>query len=314
MGTADTPTLELDGRSVRITHPHRILWPAAGTTKRELIDYYLAIAPVLLPHVAGRGLTLGRWPEGVDRTGWLQADCRGRPDWLPVIHAVTRRGGAFAYCIVEDRAGLAWLANLGTIELHPFLARAAQPAEPSFLVIDLDPGPPAGLAEAARVALDVRRRLADAGLEPVAKTSGVLGLHVYAPLARSHDFAETKTFARNLAADLARHDPARVTDRMARPLRVGRVYVDWVQNDASRSTVAAYSARATPIPQVSMPVTWDEVERAPETREVRPLRFGFRDALARVDRLGDLFAPALGAGARLPAPPTPDRRSGSAAA
>src|SRR5215212_885387 len=179
--TVDTrpeETLTIDGRAVRITNPDRILWPETGTTKRQLVEYYLRMAPVVLPHVRGRALTLGRWPEGVDHTGWLQAECRGRPGWLPVHEAVTRRGGRFAYCMVEDRAGLVWLVNLGTIELHPFLALPVRPDEPTHLVVDLDPGPPAGLLDAARVALEVRRRVAEDGLEATVKVSGMLGLHV----------------------------------------------------------------------------------------------------------------------------------------
>jgi len=299
MSVAARPTemLEVDGREIRLTNPDRVLWPATGTTKRQLVAFYLEIAPVLLPHVRGRALTLGRWPEGVDRTGWLQAECRGRPPWLPVHETATRRGGRFAYCMVEDRAGLAWLANLGTIELHPFLALAAAPEEPTALVFDLDPGPPAGLLECARLALLVRERLVRDGLAPLIKVSGALGMHVVAPLAPGDDFATTKAFARAIAADLAAADPDNVTDRMVRTERPGRVYIDWIQNDASRSTVAVYSPRAAERPTVSMPVTWAEVERAVETGDRRGLVFTSDQALERVARIGDLFAPALHHGA-----------------
>ena len=292
-----TETIEVDGRAIRLTNPDRVLWPATGTTKRDLVDYYLTIATVLLPHLRGRALTLGRWPEGVDRTGWLQADCRGRPSWLPVFETVTkRRGGRFAYCMVEDRAGLAWLANLGTIELHPFLALAATPEDPTTLVFDLDPGPPAGLLDCARVALLVRDRLLRDGIEPLVKVSGALGMHVVAPLAPGHGFAATKAYARAVAGELAHADPDRVTDRMVRTERPGRVYVDWIQNDASRSTVAVYSARAAERPTVSMPVSWAEVEHAVTTGDRRGLVFGWNDALDRVSRIGDLFAPAVRGG------------------
>jgi bifunctional non-homologous end joining protein LigD len=290
-GAAPVEIREIDGRRVRITNPDRVLWPASGTTKRMLIDYYLEIAPVLLPHVAGRGLTLGRWPEGVEKTGWLQAECRGRPDWLPFYSATTRRGGRFAYCMVENRAGLAWLANLGTIELHPFLAQAARPDEPTMVVLDLDPGPPAGLLDAARVAAVLRERLRRDGLTPYVKVSGMLGLHVVAGLAPGSSFAATKEYAHELASELGRDDPDRVTDRMARDVRPGRVYVDWVQNDPSRSTVAAYSPRAAVRPRVSMPVSWAEVEAALASRDPGLLSFGLTDALERVDRVGDLLAP-----------------------
>ena len=294
-------TIEVDGRAIRLTNPDRVLWPATGTTKRELLDYYLQIAPTLLPHIRGRALTLGRWPEGVDRTGWLQAECRGRPDWLPVHTVTTKRGGGtFAYCRVEDRAGLAWLANLGTIELHPFLALTTRPDEPTALVLDLDPGPPAGILACARIALRLRERLARDRLRAFVKVSGMLGLHVIVPLAPGHDFAATKAYARELARELAGEDPAAVTDRMARDARPGRVYIDWVQNDASRSTVAAYSPRAASVPLVSLPVTWPELERAVETGDRRSLAFTFADALDRVARAGDVLAAALEATSVLP--------------
>jgi bifunctional non-homologous end joining protein LigD len=294
-------TIEIDGRAIRLTHPDRILWPETGTTKRDLVAYYLRIAPALLPHVRGRALTLGRWPEGVDRTGWLQADCRGRPEWLPVVETVTkRRGGRFAYCMVEDRAGLAWLANLGTIELHPFLALASNPADAAALVVDLDPGPPAGLLDCARLALEIRGHLQADGLNPFVKVSGMLGLHVIAALAPGESFAATKAYARGLARRLAAADPARVTDVMARDKRAGRVFIDWVQNDASRSTVAAYSPRAARWPTVSMPVTWDELAVAVTATDAKSLVFTMVDAVERVEARGDLLAPLLTSGEHLP--------------
>jgi bifunctional non-homologous end joining protein LigD len=210
----------------------------------------------------------------------------------------TKAGGTFEHCVVDGRPGLAWLANLGTIELHPFLATAAAPEEPSWLVFDLDPGPPASIIDCCGVALELRKRLADAGLRGYPKTSGMIGLHIFAPLARGHTFTATKAFARSAAADLAaRH--AGVTDRIARRERAGKVYVDWVQNDASRSTVAVYSARAATAPFVSTPITWDEVEAAATDGNPARLRFGLRDALDRVDRFGDLFEPVLAVGGRL---------------
>ncbi|HEY3524339.1 MAG TPA: hypothetical protein VGK63_11620, partial [Candidatus Limnocylindrales bacterium] len=199
-------------------------------------------------------------------------------------------------------AGLAWTANLGTLELHPFLSTAERPNEPTALVLDLDPGPPAGLLACARVALLLRDRLAAAGLPAYAKTSGSLGLHVYVPLAPGHSFEETKAFARSLAAELSASHPELVTDVIDRSRRSGLVYLDWIQNDASRSTVAPYSIRATPWPLVSTPVTWAELEDALASSLPQSLVFTPADVLARVDRLGDLFAPLAdaGRGHRLP--------------
>ena len=174
---------EIGGREVRITHPERVVWPRTGTTKGELIDYLSAVAPVLLPHLRDRATMLWRFPEGVEGPGWFQAQCRSRPDWVPTHDVVGRRGDVLHYCVIREPATLAWLANLGTIELHPHLWRTTAPSEAASLVFDLDPGPPAGLREAAAVALDVEARLRALGMEPLVKTSGSLGLHVLAPSA-----------------------------------------------------------------------------------------------------------------------------------
>jgi len=299
--TTAAVSIELDGQSVRITHPDRVLWPRTGTTKWNLLAYDLEIAPVLLPHIAGRGLTLGRWPGGVDAKGWLQAECRGRPPWMRFEHSRSlRTGGEFDYCVVDDRAGLAWVVGLGTIELHPFPSTVEHRGEPSFVILDLDPMPPASILDAARVALALRDRLDGLGLPSYAKTSGMHGLHVFVPIAAGQTFAATKAFARSLAAELAAGDPS-VTDRMTRrATRAGLVLVDWLQNDPSRSTVAAYSPRAAPLPLVSTPVTWSEVADALAREDRAALHFGMAAVLERVERLGDLFAPTLAGGPDLP--------------
>ena len=298
---ADAELIEVDGREVRVTHPDKVLWPSTGMRKRDLIAYDLAISPVLLPHVGGRGLTLGRWPDGVDGKGWLQAECRGRPEWMRGLRARSQRtGGVFDYCVVDDRPGLAWVANLGTIELHPFPAVAEHPDEPSFVVFDLDPMTPATVVDAARVAIRLRETLDALGLPAYVKTSGMFGIHVFVPLAPGETFDRSKAFARRVAAELAAADPI-VTDRMTRrSTRAGRVYVDWLQNDPARSTVAAYSPRAAPYPFVSTPVRWDEVEGAVASGDRRALYFDLAAVLARVERHGDLFAPVLGPGITLP--------------
>jgi bifunctional non-homologous end joining protein LigD len=303
VGERPAETLSVDGRVVRITNPARVLWPRTGTTKRDLIDYQLAVAPVLLPHLRGRATMLWRYPEGIDGPGWFQAQCRSRAPWMTTHPIVGRRGETLHYCVVEERASLAWLANLGTIELHPHLWTTDRPTEPTVLVLDLDPGPPAGLAEAARVALLVRRRLDDLGLPSLVKTSGGLGLHVLVPLAPGATFGATKAFGRSLARALARERPELVVERSVRSERAGRVYLDWVQNDAGRQLVAPYSLRATPVPMVSTPVSWEEVEAAAAGTAETSLRFGPRQVVERVERLGDLCAGLVdrSTGARLPA-------------
>jgi len=296
------PELDIGGRRVRVTNPDRVLWPATGFTKRAMLAYYERVADVLLPHVRDRGLTLRRFPEGVDGPGWYQANCRGHPPWVRTHDVVGRRGGRLRYCVIDDTAGLAWAANLGTIEFHPFLATTDRPDEPTALVLDLDPGPPAGLTRCAQLAIELRRLLHGLGLEAVAKTSGGLGLHVYVPLAPGHSFAATKAFARAIAATLARRWPDRVIDRTARSERAGRVLIDWVQNDVSRSTVAPYSLRAMPWPLVSTPVTWAEVAAAADGARGRRLVFGPDEVVERVRRFGDLFEPALSRAGVLPDP------------
>ena len=277
-------------RAVRLTHLDRIAWPATGTTKGELVDYLLAIAPMLLPHVRSRPTMLWRFPEGVDGPGWFQAQCRSRPSWVQTHPIRGARGELLEYCLIEEPATLAWLANLGTIELHPHNWTVDRPTRPVAIIFDLDPGPPAGLTEAARVALVVRDRLSRVGLDPVVKTSGALGLHVAAAAAPSATFESVKRDARSLAEDLEAEDPERVISRSIRSARSGRVYVDWIQNDRNRQLVAPYSPRATPIPMVSTPLAWEEVEAA-AAGDVRGLRPSFADVVDRAARLGDLWLP-----------------------
>jgi bifunctional non-homologous end joining protein LigD len=282
-------TLVVGGREVRITHPDRVIWPMTGTTKQELIDYLVSVASVLLPHLGGRATMLWRFPEGVEGPGWFQAQCRGRPDWVPTHDVIGRRGETLRYCVIDEPATLVWLANLGTLEFHPHLWQIDDPSKPTSLVFDLDPGPPAGMRDAAAVALMVRARLVAAGLVPFVKTSGSLGLHVVAPLGADATFEATKHDARTLAEELAREHPETVVARSGRAERSGRVYVDWIQNDRNRQLVAPYSPRATPLPGISTPLTWDEVEALASgtADEYRP---SFTGMLRRLETLGDPWA------------------------
>jgi bifunctional non-homologous end joining protein LigD len=264
------------------------MWPATGFTKGQLLAYYAGVAPVLLPHLEDRPLTLGRFPDGVDGEGFAQTECRGRPDWLDTVAIRLRNGQMRNFCLAHDRDALLWLANLGTIELHTFLGRAVALAEPTVVLFDLDPEPPAGLANAARVALRLRERLAEQDLVSLVKTTGGTGLHVIVPLNSPHTYAQTRSFARAIAAELAAAD-ARIVDRASRrELRAGTVLIDWAQNTERRTAIAPYSLRAAPLPLVSTPVEWAELER-PST----DLFFGPDDVLARLNSLGDVFAPTL---------------------
>jgi len=277
-------TVRAGGREVRVTSPSRVLWPATGTTKRDLVTYLVRAAPAILPQVRDRGLTMRRFPEGVDARGWLQAQCRCRPPWLRTFDVTGVEGDLLRYCVADDAAGLAWLGGQSCIELHPFLGTVERPDEPTVFVVDLDPAPPLGLLDAAAVALGVGERLERLGLPAVAKVSGLRGIHVLVPLRPGHRFDHTKAAARALAEALERSYPSIVTARLGRrATREGRVLVDWLQNDPTRSTVAAWSPRAAPVPLVSAPVAWGELERAVADGRARDLRFGFEDALARIE-------------------------------
>jgi bifunctional non-homologous end joining protein LigD len=273
---------------VRLSSLDRVLWPRAGFTKGDMIAYYRAVAPALVPHLDGRPLTLFRAPSGVEERGWYQENCRGAPPWLEVAEMPGARGATFRRCVVRDEPSLLWVANAGAIELHPFPFRVEDPDAPSWLVLDLDPGPPATIVECCDVALRLRELLPEA----LPKTSGSLGLHLYAQ-ARRRSFDDTKALARELAERLAAETPELVVHVQRREARRGKVLVDWLQNDATRSTVAPYSLRRTPFPTVSTPLAWDEVERCARERRPELLTFLPADVLARLELRGDLFAPLL---------------------
>jgi bifunctional non-homologous end joining protein LigD len=293
--------VDFEGRRLRVSSLDKVLWPEAGFTKGEMLNYYVRAAPALLPHLAGRPITLRRLPDGVDEAGWYQNDCPpGRPPWVRTETVEWPSGRTWDFCAVDDLPTLVWVANLGTIELHPFLALRSQLARPTAVVFDLDPGPPAGLADCCRVALRLRALLEEAGLAGFAKVSGALGLHVLVPLNTEHSWQETKAFARAVAEVLAGDRPDEVVDRQARGLRAGKVLVDWLQNDPTRSTVAPYSLRAEGWPTVCTPVTWEEIERAAAERRDELLMFEPAGALERVERLGDLFRPILELEQQLP--------------
>ena len=278
--------IEVEGRRLRLTNLGKVLWPEARRTKAWLIEYYTLVAPVLLPHLADRPLTLRRFPDGVDGVSWHQNECRGEPEWFRVLETPGKGERVLRFCVADDLPSLLWLANQGTIELHPFQWRAQEPRRPTTLVFDLDPGPPAALGECARVALRVRDLLAELGLTALAKTSGSLGLHVHVPLGTSHDGEQLKRFARAVAEALAQAFPDEVVADVDKSRRRGKVFVDWLQNDPTRQTVAPYSLRGLTWPTVAAPVTWDEVERG-------ELTFLGEDVLARVERDGDLFEEVL---------------------
>lgn len=286
-------------RTLSLSNLDKVMYPEIGFTKSQVIDYYARIAPAMLPHVSERCMTLRRWPDGVDGESFFNKRCPAhRPDWVDVSLGPGDRGGDIGYCRIDEPAALVWTANLAAIELHAPMARAVDIEQPAILVFDLDPGPPAAMTECCQVALELRDVLAAVELEAFSKTSGSKGLQVYVPLNSPHTHDQASSFAKAAGQLLAKQHPDRILVEMNKPLRTGKVFVDWSQNSRHKTTIAAYSLRARPTPTVSTPVTWDEVARSADGE---PLSFTSDEVLARVDEFGDLFAPVAELVQSLPA-------------
>jgi len=282
--------VDVDGRQLRLTNLDKVLYPAAGTTKGEVIDYYSRVAAVMLPHLRGRPVTRLRWPEGTGHEPFFAKDLEaGAPHWL-ARRAVDHSGGAKDYPLVDDLAGLVYLAQVASLELHTPQWRFDGPGRgrPDRLVLDLDPGPGAGLAECAEVARRARGILRGVGMDPLPVTSGSKGIHLYARLDGSRTSEEISAFARELARALEADDPDLVVSAMTRSMRAGKVFVDWSQNNAAKTTIAPYSLRGRAEPTVAAPRTWAELDDP----ALRHLLFG--EVIARVDTDGDLLAPLAG--------------------
>jgi bifunctional non-homologous end joining protein LigD len=287
----------VDGHDVRVTNWDKVLFPATGFTKGDLVAYYTRIAPAVLPHVHDRPLTLKRYPNGVDAPYFYEKQSPShRPDWVQ-----TARVGDVNYTLCQDRPTLVWLANLADIELHTSLSLAAKPETPTMLVFDLDPGAPAGIVECCEVALVLRGLFKALGLDCVAKTSGSKGMQLYVPLNDpAITYRQTKPFARQIAELLEQRLPELVVSRMTKRLRAGKVLVDWSQNDDHKTTVTVYSVRARERPTVSAPVSWDEVERCHQARDAELLTFTTDQVLLRMEAQGDPFAMLLSTSQHLP--------------
>jgi bifunctional non-homologous end joining protein LigD len=294
MSAAERPhpgaELELDGHTVRLTSLDRPMFPAAGWRKADVIGYYLAVADALLPHLRGRPLTMGRFPDGVDGRGFLQNECRAHPPWMRALDLDLQSGARRRYCVVDDAASLAWVANLAAIELHPYPVTRGAPDVPAALVVDLDPGPGVGLRECCLLAQEARALLAADGLDLAVKTTGGAGLHMGAAVTGA-SFEDTRAMVRRLAGRLAERFPGLVTDDVRPSARAGAVLVDWMQNAPRRSTIAPYSLRvAARTPSVSAPLTWDEVGAIAGGGTPPPLDPAA--VIARIRGRGDLFAAA----------------------
>jgi bifunctional non-homologous end joining protein LigD len=290
--------VEVDGRELKLTNLDKVLYPKAGFTKGEMVDYYARVGPAIVPHLTGRAVTLRRFPEGVDDldSAFFEKRCpKHRPKWVKT--ASVRAGpnaGKIEFCVCDSLPTLIWMAQLAAIELHPSLSRSRAPNRPTVLAFDLDPGPPADVVECCRVALRLRDLFAHFGIEAFPKTSGSKGLQVYVPLNRSDvNYEKTKPFAKAIAQLLEKETPDQVLSKMKRVDRRGKVFVDWSQNHRSKTTISVYSMRARERPTVSTPVTWEEVERAADSDDGDSLVFEAGDVLERIEQRGDLFAPVL---------------------
>jgi bifunctional non-homologous end joining protein LigD len=289
-------------RKVTLSNLDKVMYPAAGFTKGDVIDYYARVSAWLLPHVRLRPLTLRRFPDGVDGRSRFEKCCpERRPEWFPVVPVYVRsRGSEKPFCTVDDLASLIWLANQANLELHPMLCRAEDLDRPTAVAFDLDPGPERTLIDCADVALVLRGMLERVGLQSWVKSSGGKGLHVMVPLNTPVTFAQTRAFARTVAELMAARMPDLVTSAISQAERGGRVLIDWGQNAQHKSIVAVYSLRAQTSPTVSMPVTWAKLIEVAGKRRADGVAPDPAYALERLERDGDLFEPLLSRRQELP--------------
>ncbi len=285
--------LTVAGRKLAVSNLDKVLWPKAGFTKGEMINYYIQIAPVLLPHLKNRPLTMKRYPNGVEEQFFYEKNCpTHRPNWVKTATVWSEGNNRdMQYCLAQDLPTLVWAANLADIELHTSLSRKTNVARPTMMVFDLDPGEPADIVQCCEVGLWLREILQSMKLECFAKTSGSKGLQVYVPLNTPITYDDTKGLSKALAEYLEHEHPKLVLSKMAKALRKGKIFVDWSQNDEHKTTVNVYSLRAKEQPTASTPVTWEEVAKCLKKKDAKLLTFHCSETLKRVAKMGDLFAP-----------------------
>jgi bifunctional non-homologous end joining protein LigD len=287
--------VEIAGRRLSLSNLDKVLYPSCGFTKAHVLDYYRRIAAFILPHLKDRALTLKRYPDGVEGEYFFEKRCPShRPAWAETAELLQEEGERMTVCLVNDLATLIWVANLASLELHVPLARASSPATPDVVVFDLDPGERADILDCARVALVLRELLSRLGLSSFVKTSGQKGLHVYVPLnSPGTTFEATKEFSKAVAVTLQKNYPNLVTAKMAKEQRTGRVFINWSQNDASKTTVCVYSLRAKEKPAVSFPMAWGELERLAGEGAPGKFQVGPGEAVERAEKTGDIFREVL---------------------
>ena len=295
MAKSKKESIRVGNRKIEVSRLDKVFYPKAGFTKGDVIDYYLEIAPIVVPHLRNRPLTLKRYPDGVDGNFFYEKRCPPhRPDWINTVNVRRRKDNKdIPFCTLDNKPSLAWAANLANLELHTSLAKAKDVRRPTSMVFDLDPGAPADVVDCAEVALRLRDLFDDLDLDSYCKTSGSKGLQVYVPLNTKVDYEQTRSFANAVAKKLEADDPDFVVSKMKKALRKGKVFIDWSQNADHKTTVSVYSLRARPAPTASTPVTWAEVELAVAKEKPELLTFEADEVLRRVDKHGDLFEPVL---------------------
>src|SRR5215472_13268259 len=295
--------VEIDGRELSLTHLDKIFYPETGFTKGQVIDYYARIAPILLPHLKDRPVTLKRYPDGVDGKYFYEKRApKYKPAWVKTAAVASKRdpSGKINYCLINDLPSLIWAANLGNLELHTFLARQQNIERPTQIIFDLDPGPPADVRDCGEIAIRIRELLGKIKLTCLIKSTGSKGLQVHIPLNTPTSYEVSKTFAKALAVAMQQAYPDRVVYDMKKNLRAGKVLIDWSQNDSSKTTVNVYSLRAREQPFVAAPLQWDEVGRCVDKGDSKGLFLEAGEVLARVKKDGDLFAGLLTQKQKLP--------------
>ena len=301
--SGENAILDIDGQKVKLTRLSKSLYPKAHFTKAQLIDYYVRVAPFLLPHLKDHPVSLKRYPDGIMGQAFWGKNAPGfTPKWVRTFPVPRRAGGPdVRYILINDAATLAWTANIAALELHPFLHRAPHIQRPASIVFDLDPGEGAGIFSCIDIALMIRSLFERLGLQVFAKVSGSKGLQIYLPLNTPVTYDVTRPFARSVAQLIEREHPDLAVSAMPKDRRAGRVFIDWSQNSDFKTTVAVYSLRAkSDQPYVSMPVSWAELEKARKRNDSQALYFEPAQALSRLDATGDLFAPVVSLQQKLP--------------
>ena len=297
--------VDVDGRELKLTNLDKVLYPATGFSKGEVVDYYAKVADAIVPHLSGRAVTLRRFPEGVDDldAAFFEKRCpKHRPEWVETTRVKAGpNAGYIDFCVCDGRPTLVWMAQLAAIELHPSLSLGSEHSRPTVVAFDLDPGPPAGIVKCSRVALRLRELLAQLELECFAKTSGSKGMQLYVPLNTPTSYERTRPFAQAIARLVAKQSPDEVLAKMGKKTdRSGKVLIDWYQNNERKTTISVYSLRARERPTASTPITWDEVEQAAANDDPDSLVFEASEVLERIEEHGDLFAPVLELQQQLP--------------